>query len=68
MNILWTWITSWFVRKPKTTRYEIPYIPQVERYPDAMRPTKAYADQRQKAQHNRRRKPSKAMRHLYKLR
>ena len=31
------------------------------------RHTKAYADQRQKAPHNRRRKPSKAMKHLYQL-
>lgn len=35
--------------------------------PDRIKPTKAYADQRQKMPHNRRRKPKKAMRNLYQL-
>lgn len=35
--------------------------------PDRMRPTKAYADGRQKARRNRERKPSKAMKNLYQL-
>lgn len=32
-----------------------------------IRACKAYADQRQKAKHNRRRKPSRAMKNLYQL-
>lgn len=35
--------------------------------PEPIKPTKAYADQRQKSRRNRRRKPSKAMKNLYQL-
>lgn len=47
--------------------YEIPSSP-VWAEPERIVPTKAYADQRQKMPHNRRRKPKKAMRNLYQLR
>ena len=61
------WIRSLFIRKnePKTTTYQVPYIPIIE--PEQFRPTKAYADQRQKSKRKRRRKPSKVMANLYKL-
>lgn len=50
------------------------YAPKVERYkpdepePEYVKPTKAYADQRQKAKRNRRRKPKKAIANMYQLR
>ncbi len=49
--------------KPKTTTFEIPGLKVEEA--DRIRPTKAYADQRQKAKRNRRRKPKRHMRNLY---
>jgi len=52
------------VYAPKVIEVESAPVP-VE--PDRIIPTKAYADGRQKARRNRRRKPSKAMRNLYQL-
>lgn len=51
---------------PKKETYEIPMTP-AEYEPEPIKPTKAYADERQKAHHNRRRKPKKAMANLYHL-
>ncbi len=45
---------------------EVPPAPVVAE-PEFIKPTKAYADQRQKAKRNRRRKPSRKMRNLYQL-
>lgn len=64
---------SWFGKKqskpdpPKSQHFEIETAPAPVD-PDRIRPTKAYADQRQKAPRNRRHKPSKAVRNLYQLR
>jgi hypothetical protein len=64
------WIRSWFT-KPAAEAVASPVIdvPSKPVYfePDRIKPTKAYADQRQKMPHNRRRKPSKAMHNLYQL-
>jgi hypothetical protein len=63
------WLLSLF-RKPTSTKsqtFEL-HTPMPKDEPDKQRCTKAYADQRQKSQRNRRRKPSKAMRNLYQLR
>ena len=62
---------SWFGRKPKfeppkSQHYELE-SGDVPVDPDEIRPTKAYADERQKSPRNRTRKPSKAMRNLYHL-
>lgn len=63
-------VSAWFTKdklRPepqKKFEYE-PHAPKVE--PDRMRPTKAYADERQKARRNRRRKPKKALANLYRL-
>jgi len=54
------------VNMPKKETYEIP-MQEVGVEPDPIKPTKAYADQRQKAPRNRRRKPKKAMANLYQL-
>ena len=61
------WLQLLFIPKkePISQTYNIPYIPVVE--PEQFRPTKAYADQRQKSKRKRRRKPSKVMANLYKL-
>ena len=70
MRNIWTKVLHWlrrlFRRKPRTVSREWKWHPAPE--PAAVfSPTKAYADQRQKAPHNRRRHPSKHMRNLYKL-
>ena len=52
--------------KPKTQTYELE-ANDAQIDPDRIRPTKAYADQRQKSPRNRRHRPSKAMRNLYQL-
>ncbi len=54
------------ISEPKKTLIEVPTSP-VAAEPEPISPTKAYADQRQKAKRNRRHKPSKAMRNLYQL-
>jgi hypothetical protein len=54
------------VNMPKKSTYEIPVAPMATE-PDVIKPTKAYADERQKAPRNRRRKPKKAMANLYQL-
>jgi len=51
---------------PRSKVYEVDSAP-VHFDPEKIRPTKAYADQRQKAPHNRRHKPGKHLRNLYKL-
>ena len=45
---------------------DVPSVPPPAE-PDRIIPTKGYADQRQKARRNRRRKPKKAMANLYQL-
>jgi hypothetical protein len=65
-------ILSWFSKQVPIPEQRGPQVYQLADHdpgyePDKVRPTKAYADERQKAPHNRRRKPSKAMRHLYQL-
>lgn len=68
-------VQSWFGKKkpkaepPKSQMqtFEV-HTPTPKGEPDKPRPTKAYADQRQKAPRNRRHKPSKAMRNLYQIR
>lgn len=45
--------------------FEINTPVQPEKYSPHIRATKAYADQRQKAERNRRKKPTKQMRNLY---
>ncbi len=64
-------IRSWFRKQrepepPRSQTFEV-HTPVLKDEPEKMRATKAYADQRQKLPHNRRRKPSKAMRNLYHL-
>lgn len=54
-------------KKPVVQNYQVEEQP-IPREPDWIKPTKAYADQRQKARRNRRRKPKKAMREVYDLR
>lgn len=67
------WVKSIFKKTtlkpefPKSQTFEFHSANPIDE-PDKPRATKAYADQRQKAPHNRRRKPSKAMRRLYHLR
>lgn len=64
--------TEWFpwkkkkAFKPTSTHYHVNdfHFPGNEASPDHR--NKLYADQRQKAPHNRRRKPSKRMQHIYK--
>jgi len=51
---------------PRSQAYELE-AQDVPADPDRIRPTKAYADQRQKAPRNRKHKPSKAMKSLYQL-
>jgi len=53
-------------RKTETRIYNVPPSP-IPFEPDVFKATKAYADQRQKQPHNRRQKPSKSMKNLYKL-
>lgn len=62
------WLRSWFrpTSLPATQTYVVPAAP-VWVEPEHFKPTKAYADQRQKMPHNRRRKPKKALRNLYQL-
>jgi len=60
------WIKSLFVHESRSFVYNVPYVP-VKDVDVQFKCTKAYADQRQKMAHNRRRKPSKAMRNLYQL-
>lgn len=67
-------IRNWFPwKQKKTVRPSVHYHVENDFHFPGNEPTpgghrnKAYADQRQKAPHNRRRKPSKAMRNLYKL-
>jgi hypothetical protein len=64
-------VKSWFGRKqkfepPKSQHYQLE-TSDAPRDPDRIRPTKAYADQRQKSPRNRKHKPSKAMRRVYHL-
>ncbi len=60
-----TWVKSLFTHKTiKYTVQDMALAPE----PTTFRATKAYADQRQKATHNRKHKPNKAMRNLYNLR
>jgi len=73
MNFIWTIFTTirnWFQKKPKKTQtvqtFYVPGVP-ISADPDRIRPTKAYADQRQKAKHNRKRKPNKKTKNLYSL-
>lgn len=56
-------------RKPAVPKKEVFVVESkpVVFEPDNVRPTKAYADQRQKAARNRRREPSRRMRNLYHL-
>ncbi len=54
------------IREPKKELIEVP-PESVPAEPETVKATKAYADQRQKAKRNRRRKPSKAMANLYRL-
>jgi hypothetical protein len=64
-----TWLRSFFPRRQTATlatHYETASTP-LPYEPEPFRATKAYADQRQKAPHNRRRKPGKAMANLYQL-
>lgn len=61
IRFLWAWMESWFPWKKK----EKPTGPQVERY--VLNDYKKFADERQKAKRNRRRKPKKAMKRLYQL-
>jgi hypothetical protein len=74
IRFLWAWMESWFPWKKK----EKPTGPQVERYvlndyhfpgndPNPDKRHKKFADERQKAKRNRRRKPKKAMKRLYQL-
>lgn len=66
---LFKWFKSLLSRffKPKNTvsTYSVPYIPEAWK-PDVFKMTKAYFDQRQKEPRNRKRKPSRRMRHIYK--
>ncbi len=65
-----TWISTIFrrfQRQPKVIRYEVPDTVTLEPRSNNDKPTKAYADQRQKAPWNRRRKSKKAMKNLYRL-
>lgn len=61
---VWGFVTGLFPHRVKVIN-----VParSVEWDKDRISPTKAYYDQRQKAPHNRRRKPSKAMKNLYHL-
>jgi len=66
------WFKKTFFKAPpiasKSTVYNIPSSSiKDEPEPDRVRPTKAYADQRQKNPRNRKHKPSKAMKNLYNL-
>ena len=61
-----------FNKKTVTKTYEIPYLPKSQTgvpivEPEKFKPTKAYADQRQKSKRRRHRKPRKAMANLYRL-
>lgn len=60
------WLKSLFTRKPKPVTREWNWT-RDDHYAFDFKPTKAYADQRQKARRNRSKKPSKAMKNLYKL-
>jgi hypothetical protein len=60
------WLRSLFRPAPAPEVITVPASP-VWVEPDRIKPTKAYADQRQKMPHNRKRKPKKAMRNLYQL-
>ena len=60
---MWDFVTGLFGKRVQV--FEVP-ARSVEWEKD-YKPTKAYFDQRQKAPHNRRRKPSKAMKNLYHL-
>jgi hypothetical protein len=63
------WAKSLFNKptpKPKPQKFEVHTSAPIDE-PNKPRPTKAYADQRQKSPRRRKRKPSKAMRNLYQL-
>lgn len=78
-----SWLKSWFGKPPpnsflapksaathsapKSKMYVVNTPVAAEIVTSDNRPTKAYADQRQKAVHNRHRKPTKALRNLYKM-
>jgi len=66
IHILFFGVQAIHVYMPKKETYEIPATP-VAVEPVHISPTKAYADERQKAPRNRRRKPKKAMANLYQL-
>ena len=64
LNKLRKWWREKFYKAPAPVVYNVP-MGSDGNY--QYRHTKAYADQRQKAPWNRKKKPSKAMRNLYKL-
>jgi hypothetical protein len=68
------WFQSFFARPihqdwtstSATASYKLEEAP-IHYEPEPIKPTKTYADQRQKSKRRRRRKPSKAMANLYHL-
>jgi len=62
------WLRSLFAPPTHTAiaHYETVDVPMPYE-PEPIKPTKAYADQRQKSRRRRRRKPGKAMANLYHL-
>lgn len=66
----WGWIRRLFRRKrkgPEVKEWKPRELPPALVFRDLMRPTKAYADQRQKTRRNRRHKPNRHTRNLYQL-